>query len=478
MMNITDVAPELEDGFEEESTSDTFVKTQSGGLFPARWTPTARAPIRGVKKTIPRGSLTKLLLPQRQFEGIVYPTKGTRSIHHPGQVDRVKVGGRNRQDPKLTGNTPWERWRDARLRCRVRKHSVLAGATPLEKWKDARLRCSDQRRFQGLRSERAELWPETDSVYEFSLGLSQSMRHPTIPNYPPPAPPDTTTTTTSSSPTRSSPTPSTQPDATTSKARTNSPPTTEQFLQPTTPAIPELTDSAGQFSQAHGSPTNNNTATLPTRERLQIEQLHRQQRLEGCLRFRDMITEQGLFERDIDERCLDDSDSGGINPWRARLDHVVPAVPVAPCARVPNLSDSSTNPYVGSTEAGEIFRQVASGDDPDMINVAWAPDPNSLPRPWRPDHQRKYKTRWVFHGDSVLTEDEDTALLQDIQATLEASYVNNLYGYRASPGLDYVPLISTSFRTQSIRNFAQRVELRRRLWKGLWALRTGPSHDE
>jgi hypothetical protein len=36
MMNIKDVAQELGDGFEEESTSDALVKSQGGGLFPAR----------------------------------------------------------------------------------------------------------------------------------------------------------------------------------------------------------------------------------------------------------------------------------------------------------------------------------------------------------------------------------------------------------------------------------------------------------
>jgi hypothetical protein len=36
MMNIKDVAPEFEDGFEEESASDALVKFQDGGLFPAR----------------------------------------------------------------------------------------------------------------------------------------------------------------------------------------------------------------------------------------------------------------------------------------------------------------------------------------------------------------------------------------------------------------------------------------------------------
>jgi hypothetical protein len=222
------------------------------------------------------------------------------------------------------------------------------------------------------------------------------MHHPPMPNCSPPAPPETTTPTTSPSPTRSSPSPTTQPDATTSKAKPNSPPTRRQSLQPTTPAIPQLTDSTGQFSQAHGSPPNTNNATPQTHERLQLEQLNRQQRLEGILRFRDMW-------------CLNDTDSGGINPWHARLNHVVPTVPVAPCARVPNLSDFGTNPCVGSTEAGEIFWQVASGNDTDMINVAWAPDPNLLPRPWIPDHQQKYKTRWMFHGDSVLTKDRHSS---------------------------------------------------------------------
>jgi hypothetical protein len=142
MMTMTDVAPEFEDGFEEASTSYTLAKTQElrpDWLFPARWIPTARAPIRGPKKTISRGSVAKLLLPQRHFERMVYPTKGTRSIHHPGQGGRIKVGGQNGQDPKLAGNTPWERWRNARLRCRVGNDSALAGVTPLEKWKNARL---------------------------------------------------------------------------------------------------------------------------------------------------------------------------------------------------------------------------------------------------------------------------------------------------------------------------------------------------
>jgi hypothetical protein len=123
MMTMTDVAPELGDGFEEASTSDALAKTQESRpdwLIPACWTHTARAPIRGVKKTIPRGFLAKLLLlPQGHFEGMVYPRKRTRSIHHPGQGGRIKVGGQDGQDPKLTGNTPSERWRDARLRCRV-----------------------------------------------------------------------------------------------------------------------------------------------------------------------------------------------------------------------------------------------------------------------------------------------------------------------------------------------------------------------
>jgi hypothetical protein len=326
----------------------------------------------------------------------------------------------------------------------------LAGATPLEKWKNARLRCSDQRRFQGLHSERAELWPETDSVEVISSGSSQSMRRPPMPNCSPPAPPDSTTTTTSPSPTRSSPTPTTQPDATTSKAKPNSLSTIRQSLQPT--------NSTGEFSQTHGSPPNTNNATPQTHERLQLEQLDRQQRLEGILRFGDMW-------------CLNDTDSGGINPWHARLNHVVPTVPVAPCARVSNLSDFGTNPYVGSTEAGRIFWQVASGNDADVINVAWAPDPNQLPRPWIPDHQWKYKTRWVFRGDSVLAKDGDAALLRKLStdlATLAAAHIINFYGDGPTAGLDYVAVTSTSSRTHSARNLTQRVKLRRRLWRGSW----------
>ena len=42
MMDINDVAPELEDGFEEESASDAITMPQDGGLLPARWGPTAR----------------------------------------------------------------------------------------------------------------------------------------------------------------------------------------------------------------------------------------------------------------------------------------------------------------------------------------------------------------------------------------------------------------------------------------------------
>jgi hypothetical protein len=472
MMNIKDVAPELEDGFGEESTSDTLMKSQGGGLFRARWAPTARAQIRGVQKTIPRGSVAKILLPQWQSKGIARPTKGTRTIHHPGQGDGAKMGGRNGQGPKLAGHTPRERWRDARLRwdrlgCRVGRDSGLAGATPLEKWKNARLRCSDQQRFQGLRSERAELWPETTSVEAISSGSSQSTHHPPTPNCSPPAPPDTITTTTSPGPTRSSPTPTTQPDATTSKAKPISPPTIRQSLQPTTPAIPQLTDSTGQFSQAHGSPPNNNNATPQTHERLQLEQLNRQQRLEGILRFRDMWR-------------LNDADSGGFNPWHTQLSHVVPTVPVAPCAHVPNLFDFGANPYVGSTEVGEIFWQVASGNDADMINIAWAPDPNLLPQPWIPDHQRKYKTRRVFHGDSVLTKDGDAALLRELStdpATLAAAHIINLYGDGATSGPDYVTVTSSSSHTYSTRNLTPRVKLRRRLWRGSWTLRSDPSHD-
>jgi hypothetical protein len=66
MMNIKDVAPELEDGFEEEPTSDALAKSQDGGLFLARWAPTAHAQIRGVQRTIPRGSVAKILLPRWQ----------------------------------------------------------------------------------------------------------------------------------------------------------------------------------------------------------------------------------------------------------------------------------------------------------------------------------------------------------------------------------------------------------------------------
>jgi hypothetical protein len=260
----------------------------------------------------------------------------------------------------------------------------------MEKWKNARLRCSDQRRFQGLRSERAELWPETDSVEAISSGPSQSTHHPPMPTCSPPAPPDTTTTTTSPSPTRSSPTPTTQPD------------------------------------------TNN--ATPRTHERLQFEQLNRQQRLEGILHFRDMWR-------------LDDTDSGGINPWHTRLSHVVPIVPVAPCARMPNLSDFGTNPLVGNTEAGEICWQVASGNN----------------------------------TDSVLAKDGDTALLQQLStdpATLAAANIINLYGDGAATGPGYVTVTSTSSHTHSTRILTQRVRLRRRLWRVSWPLRTDPSHDE
>jgi hypothetical protein len=43
MMNIKDVVPELEDGFEEESTSDTLVKSQGGDCFrPVGLLPPAR----------------------------------------------------------------------------------------------------------------------------------------------------------------------------------------------------------------------------------------------------------------------------------------------------------------------------------------------------------------------------------------------------------------------------------------------------
>jgi hypothetical protein len=191
-----------------------------------------------------------------------------------------------------------------------------------------------------------------------------------------------------------------------------------------------------------------------------------------------MIAQQGLFEQDIEEWCLDISDSGGINPWHARLDHVVPAVSVAPCAHVPSLSDFVADPNVGDTEAGEIFWQVASGNDPDMINTAWAPDPNLLPRPWRPDQQRQNNTRRVFQGYSVLVEDNDAALLSTDPATLAASYIINFYGDGATPGPEHIPLTSTSFGAHSIRDFPQRVKFRRRLWKGSWPLWTGPSHDE
>jgi hypothetical protein len=293
-----------------------------------------------------------------------------------------------------------------------------------------------------------------------------------MPNYSPPAPPDTTTTTTSPSPNRSSPEPTTQPDATASKAKPNSPPTIRQSLQPTTPAMPQLTDSTGQFSQAHGSPPNNHNATPRTHERLQLEQLHRQQRLEGILRFRDMWRLNDRLRR--------------LQPWRAQLSHVVPTVPVAPCAYVPNLSDFGTNPYVGGTEAGGIFWQVASGNDGDVINVAWAPDPNLLPQPWMPDRRRKYKTRRVFRGDSVLTEDGDTALLRELStdpATLTPARIINLYGDGAASGPDYVFVLShmhvtpTSSHTYSTRNLTQRVKLRRRLWRGSWPLRSDLSHD-
>jgi hypothetical protein len=59
MMNIKDVALELEDGFEEESASDTLVKSQSGGLFPARWTPTARARSVEFRRQFPADALQR-----------------------------------------------------------------------------------------------------------------------------------------------------------------------------------------------------------------------------------------------------------------------------------------------------------------------------------------------------------------------------------------------------------------------------------
>jgi hypothetical protein len=164
MLTLADVAPELEDGFEGSSTSDAFANTQElrpDWLFPARWTSTSRASLRGAKKMIPRGSVAKLLLPRehigglppidqdhrwtrRGVEGVVRPDKRTRSTHRRGQSDRIKAGGRDEHDPKLTGDTPLERWRGARLRCRDGQDPALAGNTPLEKWRSARLRCSDQ----------------------------------------------------------------------------------------------------------------------------------------------------------------------------------------------------------------------------------------------------------------------------------------------------------------------------------------------
>jgi hypothetical protein len=191
------------------------------------------------------------------------------------------------------------------------------------------------------------------------------------------------------------------------------------------------------------------------------------------LRFRDMWRSN-------------DADSGDFNPWRTQLSHVVPVVPVAPCTHVPNLSDFGANPYVGSTEAGGIFWQVASGNDADMINVAWAPDLTLLPQPWIPDHQRKYKTRRVFRGDSVLAKDGDTALLRELStdlATLTAAHIINLYGDGATSGPDYVTVLShmrvkpTSSHTYSTRNLTQRVKRRRRLWRGSWPLRSDPSRD-
>ena len=114
------------------------------------------------------------------------------------------------------------------------------------------------------------------------------------------------------------------------------------------------------------------------------------------------------------EKISNGCERSDFNPYLAQLSHDVPIVPFAPCTHVSELLDFDTNPYLGGTEAGGIFLQVSSGNDPDIINISWAPDPDLLPQPWVPDRQRKYKTRRVFHGDSVITEDSDTALLWEL----------------------------------------------------------------
>jgi hypothetical protein len=65
------------------------------------------------------------------------------------------------------------------------------------------------------------------------------------------------------------------------------------------------------------------------------------------LRYRDLIAEQEIIDRDIE----DHETNAELPP--ATLQHDLPRAP-----------------DVRGTESGEIFWQVASGDDPDMINIA------------------------------------------------------------------------------------------------------------
>jgi hypothetical protein len=134
-------------------------------------------------------------------------------------------------------------------------------------------------------------------------------------------------------------------------------------------------------------------------------------------------------------------------------------------------SDFPAAPDDGGAEAEEVFWQVASGHDPNTVDIARAPDPDLTPRPGKPERERKYKGRMVFHGDSAVDEDSDAALLQELAsapATMMAAKACDLYGLLEGPDPYRNSSTSTPFRTHSVRYFSQRVKLGRRLWKGSW----------
>jgi hypothetical protein len=123
----------------------------------------------------------------------------------------------------------------------------------------------------------------------------------------------------------------------------------------------------------------------------------------------------------------------------------------------------------GGAKAEYVFWQVASGHNPNTVDIARAPDPDLVPRPVKPEREQKYEGRMVFRGNNAVDEDWDIALFQELGSaptTMMAAKTCDLYGLLEGPDPDHNS--STSFRTHLVRDFSRRGKLRCRLWTGSW----------